>query len=65
MNETTTLDLHLDDEERDLVLALLEQALSDTRVEAHRTHTPVYRQDVLHREEVLRGLIVKVAPAST
>jgi hypothetical protein len=65
MNETTTLDLHLDEEERALVLALLEQAFGDTRVEAHRTHTPSYRADVLRNEEILRRLIAKFRPSGT
>jgi hypothetical protein len=62
MNEATTRDLTLDDEERNLILNLLDHALGETRVEAHRTHTPSYRTDVLHNETVIRRLIEKLRP---
>jgi hypothetical protein len=63
MNETTTRELLIDEQERALMLGLLDQALGETRVEAHRTHTPTYREDVLHHEEVIRRLIAKLRPA--
>jgi hypothetical protein len=62
MNETPIRDLTLDDEERDLILDLLDYALGETRVEAHRTHTPSYRKGVLHNETVIRRLIAKLRP---
>ena len=55
-----TMTVTLDEEERAELLHLIEQALIDTRVEVHRTHTPDYRGQVIHREEVLRRLIQKL-----
>jgi len=43
------LALALDKEERTVLLGLLEQALGETRVEVHRTHTPDSRMQVQHR----------------
>jgi hypothetical protein len=54
------LTLALTEEERQELVTLLEQALSDTRVAVHRTHTPGYREDVIHQEKVLRALLEKV-----
>ena len=52
--------LALDEEERAVLLQLLEQALSETRVEVHRTHTPDFRMQVQHREELLAKMIEKI-----
>ena len=57
---TSEFTLTLTTEERDELLRLVEQAFGDTRVEAHRTHTPGYREQVLHEETVLKGLIEKL-----
>jgi hypothetical protein len=46
-------------EEASELLQILEQSLSDTRVEMHHTHTPDFRDKVHHREDLLRGLIAK------
>jgi len=53
--------LALSNEERDLLLRILDVSLADTRVEAHRTHfSPDYRKQVLLEEELIRGLIGKL-----
>ena len=52
--------LALTAEERAELERLVQANLGDTRVEAHRTHTPDYRQQVLHQEDVLRGLLTKL-----
>jgi hypothetical protein len=50
----------LTDEERAFLTGLLEITLKDTRVEEHRTRTPSYREHILHREEVIAGLLSKL-----
>lgn len=62
MNETTTPELAFDDAERTLMVGLLEHALGETRVEAHRTHTPSYREGVLENEALIRRLLAKLRP---
>ena len=52
--------LALDEEERAVLLQLLEQALSETRVEVHRTHTPDFRARVQRREELLAKMIERI-----
>lgn len=52
--------LSLSDEERDGLLGLLRQALGESRVEAHRTHTPDFRTLVLSQQAVIRLLIEKL-----
>jgi hypothetical protein len=52
--------LMISDTERTELARLLKQSLGETRVEAHRTHTPGYREEVLKQEELLRGLLDKV-----
>ncbi len=56
----TEFQVTLSDEERQYLGGLLEQTLKDAVVEEHRTRTPTYRQDVLHREDVLRTLLEKL-----
>ena len=41
-------------------MTLLERALGETRVEVHRTHTPGFRDQVLHQEAVIRRLLEKL-----
>jgi hypothetical protein len=48
--------LTLTEEERTLLLNLLGQALRDTRIEAHRTDAPDYREHINRREAVYQGL---------
>lgn len=50
----------LTDEERNFLTGLLEFTLHDTRVEEHRTRSPAYRQHILHREELVSGLLRKL-----
>jgi hypothetical protein len=59
----TTIEYHLslDDEERAELETLLEQALGETRVEAHRTHTPAFREQVQRQEDVIRRLLEKLS----
>jgi hypothetical protein len=52
--------LALTDEERAFLTGLLEITLKDTRIEEHRTRTPSYREHILHREEVIAGLLRKL-----
>jgi hypothetical protein len=52
--------LTLNEREKQYLEGLLKTALGDTRVEAHRTHTPDYRQQVLNEEELVRQLLAKV-----
>jgi hypothetical protein len=52
--------LSLSAEERDSLLDLLRQALGETRVEVHRTHTPAFRELVLAQEVLIRNLIGKL-----
>jgi hypothetical protein len=52
--------LTLSDQERDNLLGLLRQAFTETRVEAHRTHTPDFRSLVLGQEALIRGLVEKL-----
>lgn len=52
--------LPINAEERAELISILEQVLGDTRVEARRTHTPDFREHVLHQEEVVRNLLEKL-----
>jgi hypothetical protein len=52
--------LTLTDEERAQLVGLLEAALAESRVEARRTHTPAFREQVIDEEEVIRGLLDKL-----
>jgi hypothetical protein len=54
---TTTM--NLDAQEKSELRQLVETALTDLRVEIHRTHTPDYRSQLLQREELLKRLIDK------
>jgi hypothetical protein len=50
----------LSDEERQYLVNYLEATLKETLVEEHRTRTPSYRQDVIHREDIIRSLLQKL-----
>lgn len=52
--------LTLSGQERDSLLGLLRQALGESRVEAHRTHTPDFRDLVLDQQAIIRALVEKV-----
>jgi hypothetical protein len=56
----STYTVTLSDQERDGLLGLLRQTFAETRVEAHRTHTPNFRGLVLGQEALVRGLIEKL-----
>jgi hypothetical protein len=59
----TELQLTLTAEEREYLVGLLETALRDTRIEEHRTRTPLYREHVLRQENLLKELLVKLGRA--
>lgn len=63
--QQTRCTLHLSDPEREVLLDLLRQALGETRVEAHRTHTPDFRELVLDQQATIRGLIGKLERSET
>ena len=54
------LQMTLTAEERQYLLDLLEATLKDTRIEEHRTRTPSYRDHIVHREDLIRGLLGKL-----
>jgi hypothetical protein len=56
-SESPVFTLTLTAEEREQLLSYLDQALRDTRVEAHRTDAPDYRAWVERREAVLQNLV--------
>ena len=49
--------LALSEDERTQLLSLLAQVLRDTRVEAHRTDAPDYREWIERRESILQDVI--------
>jgi hypothetical protein len=55
------LQLKLNDEERAFLVGLLEVTLKDTRVEEHRTRTLTYREHILHKEDLIAGLLAKLS----
>jgi hypothetical protein len=52
--------LTLTAEERQFLVSLLQLVLKDTLVEEHRTRTPSYRDHIVHREDLIRGLLGKL-----
>jgi len=52
--------LVLTGEERKFLVGLLELVLKDTLVEEHRTRTLSYREHIVHREELINGLLKKL-----
>jgi hypothetical protein len=54
---TPQFPLVLSEEERTQLLSLLEQVLRDTRIEAHRTDAPDYREWIERRESIVQGII--------
>jgi hypothetical protein len=55
------LQLTLSAEEAAYLVEVLQMALKETRIEEHRTRTPTYREHVLHHEELIEGLLKKLA----
>ena len=47
-------------EEHEFLRGLLEQVLKDTRIEEHRTRKLTYREYVLHKEDLIEGLLNKL-----
>jgi hypothetical protein len=56
----TELQLTVTGAERQYLVDLLKRVLKDTRIEEHRTRTPLYRESVLHQEELINGLLNKL-----
>jgi len=54
------MELTISPKERDLLVRLLDHALSDLRVEARRTETPTFHDEVKRDEELLRTLLVRL-----
>jgi hypothetical protein len=52
--------LALNEEEREQLLLVLDEALRNMLVEAHRTESSDYRKHVERRETVLRGVSEKL-----
>ncbi len=48
-------------EERELVAELLDQELEDVRSEQHHTQAFDYKESLRRREELIRGLLAKLA----
>ena len=51
--------LELDEQEREELLQLLREALTETRVEVHHTQHPAFRDKVKERAQIYRRLIAK------
>jgi hypothetical protein len=47
-------------EEHQYLVDFLETALKETQIEEHRTRTPIYRQHVIHQEDLIVGLLNKL-----
>jgi hypothetical protein len=58
-----TVHLTLDQSEAAELLRLLEHTLGETRVEVHRTHTPLFRAEVQHEEQTLKSVLQKLNSA--
>ena len=50
----------LNEDEKALLLDMLEHTLGETRAEVHHTHTPSFREQVQRREALLRAMIEKL-----
>ncbi len=62
MNElhTAQLQVALTAEERDCLVGILERALKETRVEAHRTDAPTYREHIEDQEQSIVSVLAKL-----
>lgn len=58
--QTTETTVTLTRDENDYIVRILQNALAETRVEVHRTHTPKFRDRVLEEETLIRGLLTKL-----
>ena len=52
--------LSLTDEQRTLLVDLLESARKETLIEEHRTRAPTYREHVTERSELIADLLAKL-----
>ena len=59
-DQSTKFILALDEVEHAELLALLEQELCGRHVEARRTESPDYQDEVHHHETVLQGVLEKL-----
>jgi hypothetical protein len=55
--------LTLTAEERQFLLGLLEVTQKNTLIEEHRTRVLSYREDIIHREELIASLLDKLRKA--
>lgn len=55
----------LTDEERALLLEMLEHASGEIRVEVHHTRTTAFKEQLRHREAVIQGLVRKLRPTTS
>ena len=58
------MEFEIDAQERELLLRLVEQALSDTRVEIRRTSTPEFHDRLQAEERVLASLLRRLGAVS-
>jgi hypothetical protein len=58
--QTTKWTLTLNESERDRLLILLEREMRETHVEARRTESPDFQDEVHRQESVIQGLIEKL-----
>lgn len=56
----TSCTMTLSSEERAELIMLVSEALGESRIESHRTHTPEFRERVLGEQSILRGLLEKL-----
>ena len=57
MAETNLL---LNDEEKELLVTLLEREIAQRLIEEHRTRTPSYREYIEHDEAILQRMLAKL-----
>lgn len=57
----TEMQLTLTGEERTFLAEFLQKSLKNMRVEEHRTRTPSYREFIIEREQLIDGLLHKLA----
>lgn len=58
--ETQILHLTLTPQESSFLANLLQTALKETRIEEHRTRTPLYREHVLEKERLIEAVLEKL-----
>lgn len=58
------LQLTLTTKERDCLVNVLETSLSEMRREEHRTRAPLYREQILEREQLIAAILSKLGAPS-